>query len=67
MYKVFNQSKLSAQSRLPAHKVPNQLILLAQSGLPALSQQSLAKVPVAFPLLAPPKGLIIQNTTQKTV
>lgn len=66
-HEVSNQPRSSAQSGLPGHKASNSPKLLAQLRLLVLFQQSLARVPRALLVLVPPKGLIIQNTMQKTV
>lgn len=61
-----NHILVLALSGLPAYKVPNQSTLSAQSELPALSQQFLARVFMPLPLLALQESLIIQNTAQET-
>lgn len=55
------------QTTSSVHEVLNQPILSAQLELLVLSQQSLARISMVLLVLAPSEGLIIENTTQRTV
>lgn len=59
VYKAPNQLIFLALLGLLAYEILNQPILLTQSGLPALFQQSLARIFVTLLIIALSKNLII--------